>query len=103
MQIKIHSAYRNITALADTNLIDKTFIEGRKRIDITSKFFKDKEISKKEAIKILKNMEKEDSTFFIVGKKSIETAIEARADVFMTIEKATKPLHRVQEIRVESI
>jgi len=78
MQIKIHSAYRNITALADTNLINKTFIEGRKRIDITSKFFKDKEVSKQEAIKILKNMEKEDSTFFIVGKESIETAIEAK-------------------------
>jgi len=77
MQIKIHPAYRNITALTDTNLIGKTFTEGRKQIEVIEKFFKDKEVSKKEAIKILKDMEKEDSTFFIVGKESIETAIEA--------------------------
>jgi predicted nucleic acid-binding protein len=33
----------------------------------------------------------------------VETAIEAKADIFVTIEKPTKPLHRVQEIKVESI
>ncbi len=32
-----------------------------------------------------------------------ETAIEAKADVFFTIEKPTKPLSRVQEINVVSI
>jgi predicted nucleic acid-binding protein len=32
-----------------------------------------------------------------------ETAIEAKADVFFTIEKPTKPLSRVQEIKVVSI
>lgn len=32
-----------------------------------------------------------------------EAAIEAKADVFITIEKPTKPLSRVQEIRVESL
>jgi predicted nucleic acid-binding protein len=32
-----------------------------------------------------------------------ETAIEARADVFFTIEKPTKPLSRIQEISVISL
>jgi len=78
MQIKIHTAYRNIVALADTNLINKTFTENRKQIEITENFFKDKEVSKEEAINILKDMDKEDATFFIVGTESIETAIEAK-------------------------
>jgi predicted nucleic acid-binding protein len=33
----------------------------------------------------------------------VETAIQAKADVFITIEKPTKPLNRVQEIKVEPI
>jgi hypothetical protein len=32
-----------------------------------------------------------------------EVAIEAKADVFITIEKPTKPLHRLLEIKVKSI
>lgn len=32
-----------------------------------------------------------------------ETAIEAKADVFFTIEKSTRPLSRIQEIKVVSL
>jgi len=32
-----------------------------------------------------------------------ETAIEAKADVFFTIEKPTRPLSRIQEIKVVSL
>jgi hypothetical protein len=32
-----------------------------------------------------------------------EVAIAGKADVFITIEKTTRPLHRVREIRVECI
>ena len=78
MQLKIHEAYRKIIALADTNLIGKTFSEGIKQIEVKPNFFQGQEKNKKEVLKILKDMEKEDATFNIVGKESIETALEAR-------------------------
>ena len=78
MYIKIHEAYRKIVAIADTDLIGKSFSEGIKQIEIKPSFFQGEEKSKKEAIKILKDMEKEDATFNIVGKEAIETALEAR-------------------------
>ena len=77
MQLKIHESYRKIVALADTNLVGKTFTEGIKQIAITPNFFQDREISKKQAVKILQDMEKEDATFNIVGKQSVQTALEA--------------------------
>ncbi len=77
MQIKIHNSYRTIVALADTDLIGKTFEEGIKQIEIKSGFFQGEEKSKEEIIKILKDMQKEDSTFNIVGKESIECALKA--------------------------
>ena len=77
INIKIHPAYRSIVALADTDIIGKTFTEGIKQITITPNFFQDKEVSKQEALKILKEMDREDATFNIVGKESIQTALEA--------------------------
>ncbi len=77
MQIKIHEAYRRIVALCDTNLIGKTFSEGIKRIEIKPNFFKGEEKSKKQVLEILKNLEKEDATFNIIGKESVQTALEA--------------------------
>lgn len=77
MQIKIHEAYRKIVALSDTNLIGKYFSEGNRQIEITKNFFEGEEKSKEEIVRILKEMEKEDATFNIVGKESTDTAIEA--------------------------
>ncbi|MBS3076072.1 DUF424 family protein [Candidatus Pacearchaeota archaeon] len=78
MQLKIHEAYRRIIALADTDLIGKTFSEGIKQIEVKQNFFQGQEKSKKEVLKILKDMEKEDATFNIIGKEAVETALEAR-------------------------
>jgi hypothetical protein len=78
MQLKIHESYRKIVALADTDLIGKTFSEGIKQIEVKPSFFQGEEKSKKEAIEILKDMEKEDAIFNIVGKESVESALEAR-------------------------
>ena len=77
MHIKIHESYRKIVALADTNLIGKTFEQGIRQIKIHPNFFKGEEKTKQEVIEILKDMQKEDATFNIVGKESIETALEA--------------------------
>jgi len=77
MQIKIHEAYRKVVALSDTDLIGKVFEEDIRQIEIKPGFFKGEEKNKQEIIKILKDMEKEDATFNIVGKESIQTALEA--------------------------
>ena len=78
MQIKIHESYRKIVAVADTDLIGKTFFEGIRQIEVKPNFFQGEEKNKEELIEILRDMEKEDATFNIVGKEAIETALEAK-------------------------
>lgn len=76
MNIKIHRAYRNVIAICDTNLIGKTFEEGKLQLKITESFFKGEEITKEQAIKIIEKEIKEDSTFNIVGEESISIALK---------------------------
>jgi len=78
MHIKIHESYRKIVALCDESLIGKTFTEGIKQIEVRPNFFNGEKTSKKEAIKTLQDMNKEDATFFIVGKESVQTALDAK-------------------------
>ena len=77
MHIKIHEAYRTIVALADSNIIGKRFEEGIRQIEVRPSFFQGEERSRNEVINILKKMENEDALFNIVGKESVETALEA--------------------------
>ena len=77
MFIKIHEAYRNIVAVADSDLIGKTFEEGIKQIEVRESFFKGDKKTKEELLEIIQNFNAEDATFNIVGNKSIETALEA--------------------------
>ncbi|MGV8152161.1 MAG: DUF424 family protein [Candidatus Nanoarchaeia archaeon] len=77
MQIKIHEAYRKIVALADSELIGKTFSEDIKAIKITPSFFGGEKKNSEEIIPLLKELQKEDATFNIVGEKSIECALKA--------------------------
>jgi len=77
MQIKIHEAYRKIVALSDKDLLGKTFEEGNKNIQIRPSFFEGDVKSKEEIVQILQDMAREDATFNIVGKKSIDAALEA--------------------------
>ncbi len=78
MYIKIHKAYRTIVAIADSELIGKKFEEGNRQIEVKASFFTGEEKNKEEIIKILKDMNKEDANFNIVGKESIEAALEAQ-------------------------
>ena len=78
MQIKIHDSYRKIVSVCDSDLIGKTFEEGIKQINVRENFFKGDEKNYEEMITLLKDMEKEDATFNIVGKESVKCAIEAR-------------------------
>jgi len=77
MLIKIHKAYRNLVSLVDKELIGKEFEEGIRKIKINPNFFEGELKEEAETIKILKEMDNEDSSFNIVGKKSIETALKA--------------------------
>ena len=76
MQVKIHESYRKIVAVADTNLLGMRFEEGIRQITVTD-FFKGEEKSENETIEILKDMQKEDATFNIIGEKSIDAALKA--------------------------
>jgi hypothetical protein len=75
--IKIHRSYRNVIAIADLDLIGKRFEEGIKQLDIRESFYKDKEISKEDLIKLMQRQQKEDASFNIVGEKSVQAALEA--------------------------
>ncbi len=87
MYIKIHRSYRNVVALCDADLIGKKFEEGKKQLDVRENFYKDKEITKEEAVKLLRRQANEDSTFNIVGKKSVQAAIEAGLITKQSIHK----------------
>jgi len=76
--IRIHKSYRNVVAICDKEILGKKFEEGKKQLDIRESFYKDKELTKEQAMQELKKMKIEDSTFNIVGKDSIKLALEAQ-------------------------
>ena len=77
MYLKIHESYRKVVALADNELIGKRFEEGKTQLDVRENFYKGEEIDEETAIEKLKILKVDDSTFNIVGEKSIKIAIEA--------------------------
>jgi hypothetical protein len=76
MFIKIHKSYRDVVGICDKELIGKRFEEGNFQLDVKESFFKDKEVNLEEAQEILLDMDMEDATFNIVGKKSTELALK---------------------------
>jgi hypothetical protein len=77
MFVNIIKSYRNVVAICDRELIGKKFEEGKFQLNVKENFFKGKEVSEKEALEIMKGMKLEDSTFNIVGKKAVNTALKA--------------------------
>ena len=76
MFINIIKSYRYITAVCDKELIGKRFEEGILQLDVKENFFRGKEVSKEEALETINDMKLEDSTFNIIGEKSIKAALE---------------------------
>jgi len=74
MQVNIIDAYRTIVAIADTDLVGKQFEEGKKFLDIKETFYKGEEKNAEELKEIIHSFAREDATFNIVGKDSIEIA-----------------------------
>lgn len=77
MQLKIHRSYRNVVSLCDSDILGKKFEEGKFQLDIRENFYKDREVEEEEAVETLIRQSQEDSTFNIVGQKSIAAARKA--------------------------
>ena len=77
MFVNIISTYRYVVAVCDKELLGKRFEDGKFQIDVKENFYKGKETERADAIKIMKEMSKEDATFNIVGKESVSAALEA--------------------------
>ena len=77
MFLKIHKSYRDVVAVCDSDLIGKRFEEGKFQLDIKENFYKGEEKSEEFIIQIMKKMSREDATFNIIGKNSVQTAIKA--------------------------
>lgn len=77
MFIKIHKSYRTVVAICDSDLLGKKFEDGKRQLHIRENFYKDKEVNKEELLAIIKRQLVEDASFNIVGKESIQAALEA--------------------------
>jgi hypothetical protein len=77
MLIKIIKTYRDVVAICDKELIGKRFEEDKFQLKVKENFFNGDETDEEKAIEIMKQMSMKDSTFNIVGKKSVNTAIKA--------------------------
>ena len=77
MFVKIYESYRNVVAVCDEELIGRVLEEGKFYLEVKESFFKGRNVSEKEVVEILENMSKEDATFNIVGKDSVNAALNA--------------------------
>jgi len=77
MLVKVHSSYRNVVAICDSDLIGKTFEEGVRQITVNPHFFQGEEKTEKQVLEIIEKGGYEDFTFNIVGEQSIKVAIKS--------------------------
>ena len=74
--VKIHHSYRGVVAVCDSELLGKYFDEGRFQLDIKESFYKGDEVSGEELLDLLRKMAREDATFNIIGKDSVDACIK---------------------------
>ena len=77
MLIKVHKAYRDVVSVCDSDLIGKKFEEDINLLEVKENFYKGEEKSESDIIEILIDFAKEDATFNIVGKNSVDCAVKA--------------------------
>jgi hypothetical protein len=77
MFVKIHKSCRTVVAICDSDILGKKFEEGKRQLEVRESFYKGTEVSKPELLQIIKRQLVEDASFNIVGKESVQTAIEA--------------------------
>lgn len=76
MFVNIIKSYRDVVAVCDSDILGKKFEEGNFQLDLKENFYGGDEFSDEEASIVIQRMIREDATFNIVGKKSIELAKE---------------------------
>lgn len=77
MFVNVIKSCRDVVAVCDSDLIGKYFEERNLQLDVRESFYKGEDVSRERATEIMRDMAKEDATFNIVGKESVEVAIEA--------------------------
>ena len=77
MLIKIHKSYRLVVAICDKELLGKTYEQGNRILEVRESFYNGEQKEEKEMIELMKDLEKEDATFNIAGKKSVNAALKA--------------------------
>lgn len=88
MFVNIIKSYRDVVAVCDSDLLGKRFEEpfdagnGEvvRQLDVKENFYKGaegKEVSESELMEIMQSFKREDATFNIVGKNSINAAVRA--------------------------
>lgn len=75
MFVRIIRSYRDVIAICDSELLGKKFEEGDFQLDVKEGFYKGDEMNKKQVLDIIEKMSREDATFNIVGKESVELAV----------------------------
>jgi hypothetical protein len=76
MFVRIIKSYRDVVAICDSDILGKKFEEGLFQIDVKESFYKGEEADENETKEIILKMAMEDATFNIVGKKSVNLAIQ---------------------------
>lgn len=76
MFFKIHKSYRVVVAICDSELVGKYFEEGMFQLDVKESFYKGQEAHEEEIARLMKRWSVEDSTFNLVGEKSVSLAVE---------------------------
>jgi hypothetical protein len=74
--VKIHKSHRIVVAICDKNIYGKILEDGKRSLDLTTRFFDGESVSLDELKEIIINYVREDATFNIVGKKSVSMAKE---------------------------
>ena len=77
MLVKIHSSYRDVVAICDSELLGKTFEEGNRCLTLHENFFKGEEKSDDDVLDIIEKGSYDDYTFNIVGEKSVNLALKS--------------------------
>ena len=76
MFVRIIKTYRNVIAICDADLLGKKFEEGKFQLDVKESFFRGEKTSEEKLNDIIKKEAVEDSTFNIIGEKSVNVALK---------------------------
>ena len=77
MFVNVIKSYRNVVAVCDEDILGKVFEDKGFQINVKENFYKGEQISKEKLLKFFEKMSVEDVTFNIVGKDSVDVALEA--------------------------